>query len=119
MSAESAGIKIESVKKLIEGVVPVSTDIIVESTITCAGPKINSFTPIEAKVSLQAPKIIILGSGLWGNTKVSIGGYPCVIESGDTDDRLVIIPQTKNSGKITITTDYGTTTSDQSFTFKP
>ena len=116
VSAGSVGISVSNTEALINGTFQ-SVSVQSEVVITCGPPVINYFEPISAKSNLQAPKITIVGSGLWGNTVVKIGGYPCVIESLDTESRLVVIPQTKNSGKITITTDYGSTTSQEYFTF--
>ncbi len=119
LSAQSAGIKIDNTEILINGTFKTEVKVESEVIVTCLPPVINYFDPIEAKSNLQAPKITIVGSGLWGNTTVTIGGYPCSIESLDTESRLVVIPKTKNSGKITVTTDYGTYTSTQYFTFIP
>jgi IPT/TIG domain len=85
------------------------------TTTTPAKPKasVSGFAPTKGKAGA---KIVITGTNLTGATSVKIGGAAAIFKINSSTKITATVPLKAKSGKVSVTTPYGTATSSTSFT---
>jgi uncharacterized protein (TIGR03437 family) len=80
---------------------------------TAVTPAVSGFTPISGAAGTT---VTITGQNLSGATKVAFDGTPATIVSGTATQIVTTVPAGAATGPVTVTTPYGTATSQASFT---
>jgi IPT/TIG domain len=76
-------------------------------------PSITNFAPTKAKTGM---KLVITGTNFTDATRVKIGGVVAVFKVNSATKIVVTVPARAKSGKVSVTTEGGTTTSNKAFT---
>lgn len=115
--AKSVGINVVNVNEFLDGPTPPQQQ--GQSTSgapKCDLPEITSFYPVTASTTSVSPEITINGTGLYGNTIVTIGGKSTAIIE-NTANKIVVVPLEKVSGKIKVVTEWGQDQTENQFKF--